>query len=377
MKMELVATSAFGLEAVVRRELEGLGLKVLKTEDGRITYTGDERAVVRSNLWLRSADRVYIKLAEFRAETFEELFQQTGAVPWEQFIPPDGEFPVEGTSVKSKLHSVPACQSIIKKSVAQRLGEVYASARLPETGSLYKIRFSIMKDRVTILMDTSGAALHKRGYRVVDVAAPMKETLAAALVQLCYWRGDDRLLVDTCCGSGTILIEAALWARNIAPGLNRTFVSQDWDMIPAEIWKEEKSAAFGAIDYEKKLNILGMDINGRAVRAARANAEEAGVDEDITFRKADMTGYMPEVSNGIIITNPPYGRRIGDDDDMPQIYSHLAQILDRDPSWSLFMITAAKGVEDKYFCRKADRRRKLYNGQIMTQYYQFHGRKPQ
>lgn len=377
MKMELAATAAFGLEAVVRRELEGMGLKVIKTEDGRITFLGDERAIVRSNLWLRSGDRVYIKLGEFRAVTFEELFQQIKAIPWEQYIPPDGAFPVEGTSVKSVLHSVPACQSIIKKAVVEKLSLTYARARLPEDGAQYRIRFSILKDRVTVLIDTSGPALHKRGYRVANVAAPMKETLAAALIQLCYWRGDDRLLVDTCCGSGTILIEAALWARNIAPGLNRDFAFQNWDMIPQELLKEEKARAYSAIDYDKELRLQGFDISGQALKAAVANAEEAGVDEDIHLYRMDMTGFATRENNGIIVTNPPYGRRIGDDEDLDRIYGHLAEILDEDPSWSLFLITAAKDVEEKYFHRKADRRRKLYNGQIMTQYYQFHGRKPE
>ena len=252
MKLKLVATATFGLEAVVRREIEALGYKVLKTEDGRVTYLGDERAVVRSNLWLRSADRVYIRMGEFSAVTFEELFQQTRAIAWEEIIPLEGNFPVVGGSVKSALHSVPACQSIIKKAVVSRLSEFYCRDIMPETGAEYRIRFIAHKDVFLLLIDTSGAGLHKRGYRVRDVAAPMKETLAAALVQLSFYR-KDRVLVDTCCGSGTIPIEAAMIARNIAPGLSRDFASMKWDLIPQNIWKEEKKLAYEAADFDTVL----------------------------------------------------------------------------------------------------------------------------
>ena len=233
MKLELVATATFGLEAVVRREIEALGYKIIKTEDGRVTYLGDERAIARSNLWLRSADRVYVRMGEFSAGNFEELFQQTKALPWEDIIPADGKFPVVGTSVKSALHSVPACQSIVNKAVAARLGEFYCMERLPETGAVYRIRFAANKDRFLMMLDTSGDGLHKRGYRVQDVAAPMKETLAAALVQLSFYNRD-RILVDTCCGSGTILLEAAMIARNIAPGVFRQhYAFEKWqDLIP-------------------------------------------------------------------------------------------------------------------------------------------------
>ena len=245
MKLELIATATFGLEAVVKREIEQLGYKIIKSEDAKITFLGDERAVARSNLWLRSADRVLIKMGEFRALEFEDLFQQVKGIAWEEWIPPDGKFTVNGTSVKSKLHSVPACQSIVKKAVVSRLSEVYGMDTFPETGAAYTIKVTLLKDRATITLDTSGAGLHKRGYRVMDVAAPMKETLAAAMVQLSFWRAG-RILADPCCGSGTIPIEAAMIGRNIAPGISRRFASEEWEAIPKEIWKEERKAAYAA-----------------------------------------------------------------------------------------------------------------------------------
>ena len=383
MKFELTATATFGLEAVVRREIEALGYRVTRTEDGRISYTGDERAIVRSNLWLRAADRVYIRVADFTASEFEDLFQQVKAIPWEDFIPVDAEFPVVGTSVKSALHSVPACQSIIKKAIVSRLSEFYVKDRFEENGAMYRVRFSILKNSVTLLIDTSGTGLHKRGYRVKDVAAPMKETLAAALVELSFWNGGasrdpgkPRLLVDTCCGSGTILIEAAMIARNIAPGLSRDFASRGWDMIPETMWKEELQTAYSAVDNDKVLDIKGFDIDPRAISACVENADEAGVGEDIRFYRMDMLKFRPECENGIIITNPPYGERIGEKKDIEKIYQKLGEIVKEDPTWSVFMITTDRDIEEKYFGRTADRRRKLYNGRIETCYYQFHGMKP-
>ncbi len=387
MKLELVATATFGLEAVVRREIEALGYKIISTEDGRVTYMGDERAIVRSNLWLRSADRVYVRMGEFSASDFEELFQQTKALPWEDIIPADGRFPVVGTSVKSALHSVPACQSIVNKAVAARLGDFYCMERLPEIGSLYRIRFAANKDRFLMLIDTSGDGLHKRGYRVQDVAAPMKETLAAALVQLSFYR-KDRMLVDTCCGSGTIPIEAAMIARNIAPGLGRNFASESWDIISEDIWKEEKKSAFETADFGSELNITGLDIDRRAVRAARENAEEAGVTDDIDFACVDMTTWIPgegipkgasRDDYGVVISNLPYGVRIGDRKANQKIYEHFGRLIKECPNWSFFLITSDKELEkeiEKITGRKADRRRKLYNGMIETQFYQYHGARP-
>ena len=375
MKLELIATATFGLEAVVKREIEALGYKIIRSEDAKITYMGDERAIARSNLWLRSADRVLLKMGEFKALEFEDLFQQTKAIAWEDIIPADGKFTVTGTSVKSKLHSVPACQSIVKKAIVERLGSFYCIDRVEVRGAEYSFKVTILKDRVTLTIDTSGTGLHKRGYRVCDVAAPIKETLAAAMVQLSFWKAG-RLLVDPCCGSGTIPIEAAMIGRNIAPGLNRKFASQEWDIIPPEIWKEERKAAFEAIDYDADIRIEASDISGRAVEAAIENAAEAGVDDCVEFKKMDMARLTAEEEGGIIITNPPYGERIGEKKQIEAIYSAYNEFDRKNPTWSLFMVTTDKEVENKIFGRPADRRRKLYNGRLEVCYYQFHGQKP-
>jgi putative N6-adenine-specific DNA methylase len=360
MKLELIATATFGLEAVVKREIEALGYKIIKTEDGKVTYMGDERAIAKSNLWLRTADRVLLKMAEFTALEFEELFQQTKALPWEELIPVDGKFTVTGSSVKSKLHSVPACQKIVKKAIVEKLKEFYGVEVFEETGAEYTVKATILKDRVTLTVDTSGVGLHKRGYRVADVAAPIKETLAAAMVQLSFWR-DGRIMIDPCCGSGTIPIEAAMIARNIAPGLNRHFASEEWEFIKPEIWKEERKAAFEAMDYDKELEIYGFDINRKAVAAAIENAEEAGVDDCIKFMRVNVKDLRPVGKNGIIITNPPYGERIGEEKEIAEIYKAYNKFFKENPDWSLFMITTDKEVENKVMEREANRRRKLYN----------------
>lgn len=374
MKLELIATATFGLEAVVKREIEALGYPIKKTEDGKVTYLGDERAIVRSNLWLRSADRVLLKMAEFHALDFETLFQMTKALEWEELIPLDGKFTVTGTSVKSKLHSVPACQKIVKKAIVERLKGFYGLERFAETGAEYTVKVALLKDRVTLTVDTSGAGLHKRGYRVCDVAAPIKETLAAAMVQLSFWR-ENRILVDTCCGSGTIPIEAAMIGRNIAPGLNRAFACQEWEFIEQRLWKDEKQAAYEAINYDTELQIYGYDISKKAISAARENAEKAGVDDCIVFGRKDVADFKAAGDNGIVITNPPYGERIGEEQEILRIYKSFAYFFREHPDWSLFIITTDKDAEDKIMGRKANRRRKLYNGRLETCYYQFHGEK--
>ncbi len=375
MKLELIATATFGLEAVVKREIEAMGYKILRSEDAKITYMGDERAIVKSNLWLRSADRVLLKMGEFKALEFEDLFQQTKAIAWEEIIPADGKFTVTGTSVKSKLHSVPACQSVVKKAIVERLRSFYCIDHFEETGAEYTVKVTILKDRVTLTIDTSGTGLHKRGYRVCDVAAPIKETLAAAMVQLSFWK-EGRLLIDPCCGSGTIPIEAAMIGRNIAPGLNRKFASQSWDIIPPEIWKQERKAAFEAIDYDADIRIQGSDISRKAVEAAIENAAEAGVDDCIEFKKMDIAKLAADEEGGIIITNPPYGERIGEKDQIEAIYGTYKGFYKKNPTWSLFMITTDREVENKIFGHPANRRRKLYNGRLEVCYYQFHGQKP-
>lgn len=379
MKLELIATATFGLEAVVRREIEALGYKVLKTEDGRVTFMGDERAIVKSNLWLRTADRVYVKMGEFTAKTFEELFQQIKAIEWQKLIPLDGKFPVVGTSVKSELHSVPACQSIINKAVAEKLCEFYVMDRMLETGAEFRVRFSALKDKFVVMIDASGVGLHKRGYRQADVAAPIKETLGAALVLLSYYR-QDKPLADFTCGSGTIPIEAAMIARNIAPGLGRTFACTNWNIISKEIWKEERKAAYEAVNQDIELNINAYDIDTKAYKAAKINTEAAGVNEDINLYRMDMTkiepnGKLIRDDYAVIISNLPYMKRIGDTDSNKQIYNHIKYLMKECPRWSFYFITSDKDFE-KSVGRKADRRRKLYNGTIETQFYQFYGEKP-
>jgi putative N6-adenine-specific DNA methylase len=296
---------------------------------------------------------------------------------------------VVGGSVKSALHSVPACQSIIKKAVVSRLGDFYCTETLPETGAEYRIRFIAHKDNFLMLIDTSGTGLHKRGYRTADVAAPIKETLAAALVQLSFYR-KDRTLVDCCCGSGTIPIEAAMIARNIAPGLGRSFAAEKWDLIAKDIWKEEKRLAFEAADFDTELRITAMDIDRRAVRAAKANADEADLTDDIEFICMDMTRWEPDNTNtlqhgsgikitkddhAVVISNLPYALRVGTTEGNKQIYKRLKELMEQCPKWSFFLITADKSIENE-LGRKADKRRKLYNGMIETQYYQFHGQRP-
>lgn len=386
MKLELIATATFGLEAVVRREIEALGYEIIKTEDGKVTFWGDERAIVRANLWLRSADRVLLKMAEFEAKTFEELFQQTTALYWERLIPLDGRFTVTCSTVKSQLHHPPSIQSIAKKAIVERMKLAYGFERFKETGADYTVKVTLLKNRVTLTVDTTGPGLHKRGYRTADVEAPIKETLAAALIQLSFWNRD-RLLIDPCCGSGTIPIEAALIAGNIAPGLNRKFVSEDWGYIGKSIWKEERRNAFDAIIPADQLEgrIVARDIDSRAVRAAKENALEAGVEEYIEITRGDIARFEPEVSkdpaetggeslwtNAVIVTNLPYGVRIGDDVQIQKIYNALKRLCKTNPGWSVFAITSDK-VMEKAMGRKANRRRKLYNGNIETTYYQFHG----
>lgn len=375
MRVELIATTTFGLEAVAKREIQALGYEILKVEDGKVTYLADERGIVRSNLWLRTPDRILMKIDEFKALEFEDLFQRVKGYPWEELIPIDGKFTVNGSSVKSKLSSVPACQSVVKKAIVERMKDFYSIDRFEETGAEYTVKVTLLKDRATITVDTTGVGLHKRGYRVTPVAAPMKETMAAALVMLSFWK-PGRLLVDPCCGSGTIPIEAAMIGMNIAPGLGRTFACQEWEFIDEKLWKEERKLAYEAIDYDADIRIKARDINPEALEAARENAEEAGVDDCIDFEVADIETLEAEEENGIIITNPPYGERIGEEAGIKKIYSKLKRFFKENEDWSLFIITTDEGLEEKVMGREANRRRKLFNGRLKTCYYQFHGSKP-
>ena len=378
MKLELIATSTFGLEACVKREIEALGYRIIQSENAKITYIGDERAIVKSNLWLRTADRVLIKMAEFMAYESDDLFQQVKAIPWEQWIPQDGKFIVTCSTVKSRLRSEPNNQKTAKKAMVELLMDAYQTNNLPETGAVYTVKVTLLKDRATITLDTTGEGLHKRGYRVESVEAPIKETLAAAMVQLSFYK-KDRILVDPCCGSGTIPIEAAMIARNIAPGLNRKFVSETWDAIPAELWKEERKAAYEAIDYDTELHIYGSDILPSCIHACNVNAEAAGVDGDIQFNVMDVAKLddteVAGMRAGVIVTNPPYGERIGEQEAIQKIYKAFKAFCFKHPTWSLFMITSDKTAEQAVMERPADRRRKLYNGRIEVCYYQFHGMK--
>ena len=374
MIFELIASTTFGLEAVAKSEIQALGYEIVRVEDGKVTYKADERGIVRSNLWLRTPDRILVKVDEFMAPEFEDLFQRVKGYPWEEIIPVDGKFTVIGTSVKSKLHSVPACQSTVKKAIVDRLSDFYCT-ELKETGAEYTVKVTMLKDRATITIDTTGEGLHKRGYRQHAVAAPMKETMAAALVMLSFWK-EGRLLVDPCCGSGTIPIEAAMIGMNIAPGLNRKFASQEWDIIDKELWKEEKKRAYEAIEYDRDLRIKASDINPEAIEAATENAIEAGVDECIEFELRDVADMERYEDQGVVITNPPYGARIGDEEGIEKIYKSLNRFFKENKDWSLFLITTDEDLEDKVMGRKADRRRKLFNGRLKTCYYQFHGEKP-
>ncbi len=374
-KLTLVATATFGLEAIVKREIISLGYKILKSEDARITFLGDERAVCRCNLWLRCADRLLIQLGEFKALSFEELFQQTKALPWEEWIPMDGEIIVTGTSVKSQLHSVPDCQKIVKKAIVERLKETYQVEWFPETGAKYTVKVRLLKDQASITLDTSGIGLHKRGYRVSDVEAPIKETLASALIQLSFWK-PCRLLVDPLCGSGTIPIEAAMLGRNIAPGLSRNFAAEEWEAIPKELWKEERKKAFEAIDYDADVRIIGSDISKAAIKASKQNAIGAGVEDCISFHVSPVSNLKANEKYGILITNPPYGERIGKKNQIYRIYDDIRKFYLENPTWSIYLVTSDKEFE-KYFLEKpADRRRKLYNGRIEICYYQYYGDKP-
>lgn len=370
----LIATTTFGIEAVCKRELISLGFKVLKTENGKVTFVSDINGIVKANLWLRTADRVLIQVGEFKATTFDELFDQTKALPWGDIIPENGKFVVNGKSVKSKLFSISDSQRIVKKSIVENLKDTYNVEWLEETGADYTVQVSLLKDIATLTIDTSGTALHKRGYRVKSVEAPLKETLAASLILLSYWN-KDRVLYDLFCGSGTIPIEAALIGRNIAPGLQRDFASKHWDIIPASIWKEETKKAYQSIDYDTDIKIYASDINERNLQAAMENAEEAGVDDCIEFKVSDFFKVWLENDYGIIISNPPYGERLNDQEEVRKLYHTLSYKFKKMDTWSKYYLTSYKDFEKAYH-QEADRKRKLYNGRIETWYYQYYGPRP-
>ena len=373
---ELFAPCHFGLEAVLKREIMDLGYEVTEVVDGRVSFRGDEKAIARCNVFLRTTERVMLKVGSFKALTFDELFEKTKALPWENFIPKDGKFWVKkASSIKSKLFSPSDIQSIVKKAIVDRLSAKYNILRFPEDGSEYPIRITILKDEVTVGLDTSGESLHKRGYRRLTVKAPITETLAAALISLTPWK-KDRLLIDPFCGSGTIPIEAAMIGLNIAPGMRRDFQAMTWDnILPKSLFKEAKKEAEDLIDRETKLSIQGYDIDTSSLDAARGNLSLAGLDGNIHFQQRDMRDISSAKKYGFIITNPPYGERLEEKEAMPELYKEMGKAFARLDEWSYYIIT---GFEDapKYFGRKPDKNRKIYNGMMKTYFYSYQGAKP-
>ncbi len=372
--LTLIATTAFGLEAVVSRELEQLGCTGLRVEDGRVRFEGQPVDVCRANLWLRSADRVLVQLAEFEATDFGVLFDQAHALPWEDWLTEESAFPVRGRSVRSQLHSVPDCQRLVKKAIVERLKRVYPVDWFAETGPEFPVSVQMMRDRCTITLDTSGPGLHKRGYRALTGAAPLKETLAAALVQLSYWNRE-RLLVDPCCGTGTILIEAALIGRNMAPGLKRSFAAERWPRIPLALWDECRAEARSRIGPPLGETLAGYDIDWRPLQLAREAAKQAGVFDDLHFQQRPVAEFRSSRKYGCLITNPPYGERLGEQDEVEALYRELGEQLAPLETWSQYILTAHPQFET-LFGRKAIRRRKLFNGTIECTYYQYPGPKP-
>ena len=373
-KIDLIATTAFGIEAVTKRELGKLGFEKVKVSDGRIDFTGTLRDIPRTNIWLRTADRVLIKMGEFKALSFDELFEKTKALPWDEWIPEDGNFIIEGKSINSKLYSISDSQRIVEKAIVEKLKTKYKRDWFDKTGVTYKIQVGLLKDIATLTIDTSGEGLHKRGYRDRAGDAPIKETLAAAMILLSFWN-KDRPLFDPFCGSGTIPIEAAMIGKNIAPGLDREFVSEGFENIKEEYWVEERKKAFKAIDNDVRLNIMGSDIDKRSLLRSRDNAENLGLEDDIRFFMKDMKEVDILDDYGVLISNPPYGERIGEREDIIQIYKDLGRKMNALDTWSVYVITADPNFESIYG-KKADRKRKLYNGRIKVDYYQFYGPRP-
>lgn len=371
-----MATCAFGLEAVLARELKDLGLLEVVADNGHVAFTGDFLAMARANLWARTADRIWMRLGRFPATSFEELFEGTRKLPWAQLMPQDASFPVEGLSFGSTLTSVPACQSIVKKAVVEAMKAEYGLERFPETGPVYPIRISLLRDEATLLLDTSGTGLHKRGYRLLTTGAPMRETLAAALVQLSYWNAG-RLLVDPFCGSGTVLVEAAMIGLRRAPGWDRDFASKHWPFVGSAVWDEALTEVEDRFDRTTKLEIFGWDIDPEALRSGRSNVSRAGLDDrGIFLETRALRDFRSRHKYGVLITNPPYGERLSDRRDVEDLYAKLGEVvrplLD---TWSVYVLTAHADFAHHFGVKEA-RRRKLYNGQIQCTYYQYPGPRP-
>jgi len=373
-KIQLIATATFGLEAIVAREVEKLGYEDVTVENGKVSFTADESAICRTNLWLRCADRVLLKVGEFKALSFDELFEKTKALPWGDIIPENAIFPVNGKSINSKLSSVPDCQAIVKKAIVEKMKQKYKKEWFEESGATYSIEVALLKDVATLTIDTTGAGLHKRGYRTLSNKAPLKETLAAALISLSYWN-PDRVLIDPFCGSGTIPIEAALIGKNIAPGMNRNFSSEDWGIVPKKLWADARKETHDLAKYDRPLRIYGSDVDGEVLSMARHHAKEAGLEEEVHFQKLSVADLRSRFDYGCIITNPPYGERIGEREEVEELYKTMGKVFGQMDTWSKYVITSHKGFEQLYG-KRADRRRKLYNGRLECQYYQYQGPRP-
>lgn len=360
----------------MKKEILDLGYEVSQVEDGRVTFIGDAEAICRANIFLRTTERVLLKVGSFHAEAFEDLFQGTRAIPWEEYLPKDAKFWVaKASSIKSKLFSPSDIQSIMKKAMVERMKKAYGIEWFPENGASFPLRVFLHKDTVTVALDTTGESLHKRGYRTLTSKAPITETLAAALIMLTPWKSD-RILVDPFCGSGTFPIEAAMIAANMAPGMNREFLSEDWKhLIPRKCWYDAMDEADDLVDLSVQTDIQGYDIDGDIVRAARANAKAAGVDELIHFQQRSVSDLSHPKKYGFLITNPPYGERIEDKKNLPELYKTIGERFAELDSWSAYIITAYEDTE-RYFGRKADKNRKIYNGMMKTYFYQFLGPKP-
>lgn len=368
-EIELIAPTLFGIESITSKEIKKLGYSVSRVEDGRVTFKGDKAAVCRSNIWLRTAERVLVKIGEFKALTFDELFEKTKALPWSDWISLKGKFPVKGHSLRSKLYSVPDCQAIIKKAIVDQLKTKYNKNWFDETGPVFQIQFLLMKDTVTLMIDTSGNGLHKRGYRANANEAPLRETLASAMIMLSNWKYDTQML-DPFCGSGTIPIEAAMIGKNLAPGLQRNFTSERWPVIPKKSWLEARREAFDSFNSDFHLNIMGSDFDFNAIELSSANARKAGVDKSITFKTIQFSDLRPDVEYGCIICNPPYGERMGEQEEIERLYRQIGKTARKFRNLSFYILTSHPHFE-KLYGKKATKRRKLYNGMIKCCYYQY------
>lgn len=369
-KFEIIIPCIFGLEALVAKEIRWMGYEVGSVEDGRVTFTGDFEAACRANLYLRCGERVLIKVGEFTAFTFDELFEQTRALPWTEWLGKNAAFPVKGFCLKSTLASMRDCQAIIKKAIVSSLSAKYGIEWLPEDGASYQIQFSVMKDKVTLMIDTSGDGLHKRGYRRISNAAPLKETIAAAMIMLSFWKYEYPL-ADPFCGSGTIPIEAAMFKRNIAPGLMRRFAAEGFDQSDAALWLRLREEAKSK-KRSTPLNILASDINARTLEIAKENAKIAGVSDAIAFSQSDATEFTSDKQYGSIICNPPYGEHLSDAEECRRLYKNIGKAFEELPDWSYYILASDENFE-KIFGRKADKRRKIYNGMIKCNIFQYYG----